>query len=166
MEWMSHRKQRETKQQPSMLPGPAVPGCCLVSFRFLCDIHSIHSLHEISPAWIVRFTSGIELETFLCILQMLVQNPHWLRYSCEETYRASLLACQRQRACRCRGLSGYGSSWPGLEKERQESKILLPCWAVLTSLPVFLSSLWASPLLLFSAQILAWKRETRSAGLL
>ena len=39
---MSRSKQRETKQQPSMLPGPTVPGCCLVSFRFLCDIHSNH----------------------------------------------------------------------------------------------------------------------------
>ena len=44
MEWMSHRKRRETKQQPSILPGPAVPGCCLVSFCILCDIHSIHSV--------------------------------------------------------------------------------------------------------------------------
>ena len=35
---------RETKQQPSMLPGPAVPGCCFVSFCLLCDIHSIHSV--------------------------------------------------------------------------------------------------------------------------
>ena len=36
---------RGTMQQPSMLlPGPAVSGCCLVSFRFLCDIHSIHSV--------------------------------------------------------------------------------------------------------------------------
>ena len=41
---MSHRKRRETKQQPSMLPGPAVPFCCLVSFCFWCDIHSIHSV--------------------------------------------------------------------------------------------------------------------------
>ena len=32
------------KQQPSMLPGPAVRGCCLVSFRLLCDIHSIDSV--------------------------------------------------------------------------------------------------------------------------
>ena len=45
MEWMSHRTWRLTKQQPSMLPGPAVPGCCLVYFCFLCDIHSIHSVH-------------------------------------------------------------------------------------------------------------------------
>ena len=27
-----------------MLPGPAVPGCCLVYFHFLCNIHSIHSV--------------------------------------------------------------------------------------------------------------------------
>ena len=44
MEWMSHWKRRETKQQPRMLPGPAVPGSCLVSFHFLCNIHSIHSV--------------------------------------------------------------------------------------------------------------------------
>ena len=41
---MLHRKLRETKQQPSMVPGPAVPGCCLVSLRSLCNIHSIHSV--------------------------------------------------------------------------------------------------------------------------
>ena len=34
-EWMSRRKLRETKQQQSMLPGLAVPGCYLVSFCFL-----------------------------------------------------------------------------------------------------------------------------------
>ena len=45
MEWMLHSKRRETKQQPSMLPCPAVPGCCLVSFRFLCDMHSKHSMY-------------------------------------------------------------------------------------------------------------------------
>ena len=49
-----------------------------------------------------------------------------------------------------------GPEYPG-----QESKISLPCWAVLTSLPVFLSSLWASPPLLFSAQILVCKKGTR-----
>ena len=43
-EWILHRKRRETKQQASMLPGPAVPGCYLVYFRFLCDIYSIHSV--------------------------------------------------------------------------------------------------------------------------
>ena len=32
---MAHRKWKETKQQLSMLPGPAVPGCCLVSYHFL-----------------------------------------------------------------------------------------------------------------------------------
>ena len=40
-EWMSHRKRRETKQQPSMLPCRAVSGCSLVSICFLCGIHSV-----------------------------------------------------------------------------------------------------------------------------
>ena len=35
---MAHRKWKETKQLPSMLPGPAVPGSCLVSFHFLLAI--------------------------------------------------------------------------------------------------------------------------------
>ena len=37
---MAHRKWKETKQQPSMLPGPAVPGSCLVSFHILWAILS------------------------------------------------------------------------------------------------------------------------------
>ena len=32
---IAHRKWKETKLHPSMLPGPAVPGSCLVSFHFL-----------------------------------------------------------------------------------------------------------------------------------
>ena len=35
---MARRKWNETKQQPSLLPGPAVPGCSLVSFHFLWAI--------------------------------------------------------------------------------------------------------------------------------
>ena len=37
---MAHRKWKEIKQQPSILPGPAVPGCCLVYFHFLWAILS------------------------------------------------------------------------------------------------------------------------------
>ena len=37
---MVHRKWKESKQQPSMLPGPAVPGCSLVSFHILWAILS------------------------------------------------------------------------------------------------------------------------------
>ena len=50
---MSHRKRRETKQQLSMLLGPAVPGCCLVSFHFLCDIHSLHSVPVGQPGQVL-----------------------------------------------------------------------------------------------------------------
>ena len=62
MEWMSHRKRRETKQQPSMLPGLAVPGCCLVSICFLCDIHSIHAVHsafKVSPRCVKTATQNV-----------------------------------------------------------------------------------------------------------
>ena len=41
MGWMVHRKRKESKQQPNMLPGSAVPGCCLISFHFLWAIHPI-----------------------------------------------------------------------------------------------------------------------------
>ena len=37
---MAHRKWKETKQQPNMLPGQAVPGSCLVSFHILWAILS------------------------------------------------------------------------------------------------------------------------------
>ena len=43
---MTHRKWRETKQQPSMLPGPAVTGCCLVYFHFLWVILSTSTVQS------------------------------------------------------------------------------------------------------------------------
>ena len=43
---MAHRKWKETKQQPSMLPGPAVPGFCLVSFHILLAILSKSTVDE------------------------------------------------------------------------------------------------------------------------
>ena len=48
MGWMAHRKWKEIKQQPSMLPGPAVSGCCLVSFHFMWAIHPIRPVHTYS----------------------------------------------------------------------------------------------------------------------
>ena len=51
---LPHRKWKETKQQPIMLPGPAVPGCCLVSFHFMCHIHHSRTvrgrIHKLDPA--------------------------------------------------------------------------------------------------------------------
>ena len=43
---MAHRKWKESKQQPSMLPGPAVPGCCLVSFHILWAILSTSTVKK------------------------------------------------------------------------------------------------------------------------
>ena len=50
MGWISHRKWKETKQQPNMLPGPAVLGCCLVSFHFLWVIHPIRPVDSRSES--------------------------------------------------------------------------------------------------------------------
>ena len=44
---MAHRKWREINQQPSMLPGTAVPGSCLVSFHILLAILSTSTVHDI-----------------------------------------------------------------------------------------------------------------------
>ena len=51
MEWMSHRKRKEIKQQPGTAGQGNILGCCLVNLRFLCDIHSIHSVgsHDSRP---------------------------------------------------------------------------------------------------------------------
>ena len=48
MKWMSHRKWKETKQQPGTATQDNILGCCLVSLRFLCDIYSIHSVLIVS----------------------------------------------------------------------------------------------------------------------
>ena len=42
---MAHRKWKETKQKPSMLSGPAVPGCCLIFFHILWVILSTSTVH-------------------------------------------------------------------------------------------------------------------------
>ena len=46
---IEHRQWRETKQQPSMLPGPAVPGCRLVSlFTVIHPLHPLCTLKKIT----------------------------------------------------------------------------------------------------------------------
>ena len=50
---LAYRKLKETKQQPSMLPVPAAPGCCFVSFHIL---------------WAILSTSTV-VPLYLCLLQ-------------------------------------------------------------------------------------------------
>ena len=47
MGWMAHRKWKQIKLQPSMLPGPAVPGSCFASFHFRWAIHPIRPVHKV-----------------------------------------------------------------------------------------------------------------------
>ena len=58
---MAHRKWKEIKQQPSMLPGPAVPGSCLASFYFRWAIHPIRPVYPAPDDSVVqlRVVTGI-----------------------------------------------------------------------------------------------------------
>ena len=56
---MLHQKWRETKQQPSMLPGTAVHGCFLVSLHFLCYILCSRSV------FLCRYEDGVIMEVVL-----------------------------------------------------------------------------------------------------
>ena len=59
---MTHRKWKEIKQQPSMLPGLAVPGSCLVSFYFRWAIHPIRPVqgdHGGLTLDCIDFNSGV-----------------------------------------------------------------------------------------------------------
>ena len=57
---MAHRKRKETKQQPSMLPGPAVLGCCLVYFHILWALLNTSTLHW-GPAIRLRNVDALRL---------------------------------------------------------------------------------------------------------
>ena len=80
---MAHRKWKETMQLPSMFPGPAVPGSCLVSFHILQAILTTSTVF-----WMNQFlgidnilwinSQSIPIPTFLGIYQALVRAcAHW-----------------------------------------------------------------------------------------
>ena len=63
---MTNRKWKEIKQQPIMLPVPAVPGSCLVSFHFL---------------WAILSTSTVDPAGWVCLQESDKADPasDWLR---------------------------------------------------------------------------------------
>ena len=67
---MAHRKWKETKQQPSMLPGPAVSGCCSIFFHFLWAIlcpQAVQYRHLTQPDKPVRSSMTRHLSYHDCI---------------------------------------------------------------------------------------------------
>ena len=80
-------------------------------------------------------------------------------------FRTSIFQIPPQEIDSCIASTDFSPlvSTPELEKEGQESKMSLPCWAVLTSLPVWFVGVASPPV---QCSKLAWKRETWSAGLL
>ena len=61
MGWMAHRKWKKIKLQPSMLPGPAVPGSCLASFHFRWAIHPIRPV-------LPPLAGGVSLVVFIMVI--------------------------------------------------------------------------------------------------
>ena len=61
------RKWKETKRQPSMLPGPAVPGCSLVSFHILWAILSTSTVEHCYSKYtlIVSFLETCPARSFI-----------------------------------------------------------------------------------------------------
>ena len=60
---MAHRKWKATKLQPSMLPGPAVPGCSIVSLHFLWAILFPQAVHCIPKKSGNVHISVVQVET-------------------------------------------------------------------------------------------------------
>ena len=72
MGWMSHRKWKEIKQLPSMLPGPAVPGSCLASFHFQWAIHPIRPVQGKMRHDRIAIVTAVDSFTILQFLGTLV----------------------------------------------------------------------------------------------
>ena len=71
---MAYRKWKETKQQLSLLPGPAVPGCSLVSFHFL---FMYNFWWAICGKWNVKFCMRLGVTHEFYFSKNL---PRYLRY--------------------------------------------------------------------------------------
>ena len=80
IEWLfriQNRKWRATKQQPILLPGPAVLGCFLVSFHFLSYIHHSRTvLHEhFSHEW--KMAGLSHLQCLSGLLDIIIMDIQW-----------------------------------------------------------------------------------------
>ena len=78
---MAHRKWKETNQQTSMLPGPAVPGCNLVSFNFLWAILCPQAVFDtpcITLTLYIKVTGALKREWELSLLGRETINRGWL----------------------------------------------------------------------------------------
>ena len=69
MGWMAHRKWKEIKLQPSMLPGPAVPDSCLAYFHFRWAIHPICPVWKLDWLTSKFYTKKIFLKNFSVIFK-------------------------------------------------------------------------------------------------
>ena len=96
---MVHRKWKETKQQPGMLPGPALPDCSLVSFHILWAMMSTSTVRYRNKTR-VCVCKGLEKDkdTFRERLEWCVSNKipnlfSTLRWSFNQILRNRGIAC-------------------------------------------------------------------------
>ena len=92
---LPHRKWKQIKQQPSMLPGPAVPGCCWISLHFLWGKLSTRTvvfmeltfllLYMLTWEWIYSTPERICPKTTMFLARSTASHPPQL----EEELRAS-----------------------------------------------------------------------------
>ena len=75
MGWMAHRKWIEIRQQPSMLPGPPVPGSCLASFHFLWAIHPIRPVQSTWQVTLLVNLLGNSILHFVFIALPVIRRP-------------------------------------------------------------------------------------------
>ena len=77
---MTHRIWKQTKQQQSLLPGPAVPGCCLFFFHFLWAILStstVDHFHRPSKSGFFKFPVYCQLKKLPQKLPKIL-NGYWI----------------------------------------------------------------------------------------
>ena len=76
---MAHRKWKEIKLQPSMSPGPAVPGSCLASFHFRWAIHPIRPVLHITG--LPAYCDIDQCDKTLIVTVLPIPIPKWQFYT-------------------------------------------------------------------------------------
>ena len=75
---MAYRKWKESKQQPSMLPDPAVPGCCLLSFHILWGKLSTRTVDNVKLGRGIEKVGPFDVHlTHKFLIVLLYAVPDW-----------------------------------------------------------------------------------------
>ena len=107
---MAHRKWKESKQQPSMLPSPAVPGCCLISFHFLSAIHPIRPVQVEVSCKIAILLGKLWVGNWSLAFYFLGSHSHQPKEQLRHAVSAPVFDCHAEFRS-CRDLNGAIARW-------------------------------------------------------